>query len=123
MGASYRWRITLLGVNYFPIFLAPLTTRFVVCCLLLLFRFLLQISLNHISTCSIEKLKFKNRFPCLGCIHGGVGEGTLNMVVLNVIGERVPKVWIGLKDPKQFTRIIMALKNTPNAASATAHVA
>lgn len=38
-------------------------------------------------------------------------ETTLNLVQLQIAGDAAPKVYIGLKDPKNFARLVMMLKN------------
>jgi hypothetical protein len=44
-------------------------------------------------------------------------ETPLNLVQLQIAGQAVPKVYIGLKDPENFARLVMMLKNENSAGS------
>jgi hypothetical protein len=41
----------------------------------------------------------------------------VNLVQLQIAGQAVPKAYIGLKDPKNFARLVMMLKNENSAGS------
>ena len=62
-----------------------------------------QISLRSISICTVANKKIK-KYPWSP-------EVTVNLVMLQIVGKPVPKIYIGLKDPKGFARLVMCLKN------------
>jgi len=62
-----------------------------------------EISLKSISICTVANKKIK-KYPWSP-------EVTVNLVMLQIVGKAVPKIYIGLKDPKGFARLVMSLKN------------
>ena len=63
-----------------------------------------QISLQNISSCTIAQ-KVVKPYVWFGT------PTTVNLVQLNVVGQRAPTVYVGMKDPRGFTRLVMSLKN------------
>ncbi|CAB9521208.1 expressed unknown protein [Seminavis robusta] len=76
------------------------------------------IALQDISTCTVEQRKMRRR--CCGLI----GETkTISLIHLKAANSRGSKIFVGVKDPRNFARLVMTIKNRPCAAPAFAPIA